>query len=98
MAAQLGHERFVGADRRIYFCTMVVVIRQCGVNLAQFQTMLSRDFVGVEAQPLVPDGNILHRDAMTGNVRFTAAHIGRHLNMSNHNGCHNILHLISAKT
>ncbi len=72
--AVLGH---AGVD----FLAVVEVIGERGVDVGERQIVLGSDFVGTLAEPLVPDCDVLHRDATPADPGLPADGVRRHLDV-----------------
>jgi hypothetical protein len=70
--AELGDERFAGADRLVDFLAMVVRIGKRRVNVRQGQGIVAGDPVRTQTEAFVPNDHVLDRDSVTGHARLSA--------------------------
>ncbi len=60
-------------DRLFDFVTVVKVVGKRGVDFGKGEIIITGDLVGAHAHALMPDGNVLHSDAVPGNARLATA-------------------------
>src|SRR5690348_4560393 len=76
------HESLSFFDHPVDFRTVVEVIGERGVDIGERQVVFSGDLVRTLAQPLVPDYDVLHSNAMPGDSRLSAYDSGGHIDMT----------------
>ena len=68
-------------DSPVKLLAMIEVIGKGGMDIRQGQIMFGGDFIRVHAQPLVPEHDVLNRDAAPGDMRLPPRHSRRNLYM-----------------
>lgn len=66
-------------NARVDLFAVVEIVRKRGVHVSQCQAVLSRDFIDTFTESLVPDRNVLHRDATAPDTRLLTCRAGRQL-------------------
>lgn len=70
----MSHELFIRGDVGVNGVSVVPVVREGGVNVAKRQAgMIRKDLVRHQSHSLVPDGDMLYLDAVSGNARLPSA-------------------------
>jgi hypothetical protein len=81
LLAQAFREGFSLRNGSIDFVSMIEVIGKRRVDIRERQVVFGGDFIGALAHPLVPNGDILDRDAMAGDPRLAARYAWGNLDM-----------------
>lgn len=75
------HERLILSDLPIYRLLMVKIIRHSGIDVAQREAMIGGNLINAQAHVFMPDGDVLHGDASSGNVWLAAGYMCRYFDM-----------------
>ena len=68
-------KRLIVRDPTINVVAMVEVVGERRVHVGEGQIVLCGDLVGAPAKSLVPDGNVLDRDAPTADMGFSEGRV-----------------------
>src|ERR1044071_5639246 len=94
LAVQLGEGRaplllgkgFVPSQSSIDFGAMIEVVGQRRVDVREREVVLDRDLVDALAHPLMPDRDVLDRDAAAGDAGLATRDPGRDLDVTVQDG------------
>ncbi len=86
--AKLFSERLASPDGFVYLGPMVEIIGERGVHVGQRQVVLGGDLIGALSHPLVPDDDILDRDAVSRDTGLAPRDAKRYFNVFVRNYVH----------